>query len=277
MLIDENAFTEYTVYVKNKKSHRLLNRQGAAVLKVKAFWCMILAALFLSVTACSVPKQEALPELGELQAGMPLSQVEQLLAPFDAQLEPVSSADAENLYDLYLLYLPAAQWNGYVLRESTTGTVCVTLRFTPAFTDGEQQIEPLVAGMKFTVSQDESEAFVRWMQHRLKDVPQIPERESGIDGQVYLARSFSELTADEYEQTARLVRSSRAQFATEESKPIDDMAVLEERFSDHLAATRNGQNVPMCRVVLRQNAAGEAVVSMEEYGQALYLYEQSAV
>ena len=92
-----------------------MNRQEAAVLKAKAFWCMILAALFLSVTACAVPKQSDLPELGELQAGMPLSQVEQLLAPYDAQLELSSSADTENLYDLYLLYLPAAQWNGYVL------------------------------------------------------------------------------------------------------------------------------------------------------------------
>lgn len=242
-------------------------------MKIRNLLCVLLVLILISSTACTAQNEAV--DLNTLDLGMPLSKVQDWANDAGFGLEFKSEANAENLYEVYVLHLQSAQWNGYQVDDSPAQQMI--LKFTPGFADGETQVESLLAGMEFTVSQDDSEAFSRWIQHRLQDMPQIPERESGIDGEMYDARYFSELTAKEYTRTAQLARSSRAQFGSKEAPLSDAMAVLDEQFADHLTTVRNGRNVPMCRIILQQNAQGEAVLSVEGYGEALYRYEQSVL
>ena len=87
---------------------------------------------------------------------------------------------------------------------------------------------------------------------------------------MYLVHCYAELTAREYEAAAAQTRQSRAAFATPEEPLTDTLATLDETFAGHMETVRSSRNVAMYTITLTQNDRGEATVSVEAYGEALY-------
>lgn len=231
---------------------------------------LLLLCLLLGCVGCTekeAPRRDLENWAGEGQFGLSAEDVTESLRQQGFTLEEGKAAGQKHRFHTCTLQ-PAEDtvFHGFALRQDSG----VELRFTPVFTYRGEEIGSLFAGVEFTLTAEDSPAFLEWVHKELRGCPQVPPRESGVNGEVYLVRCYSELTQREYTDLARMTRQSRRQFGSETELLHDPLAMLEDSFSDHLEATRKGQQVGMFTVTLTENRWGEATVSVEAYGEALY-------
>lgn len=227
----------------------------------------LLLSLCLLCAGCTgTAGTELAAGIGDEQLGKSYAQMEENLRTQGFTLEPMSAAGREELYDTYVLRPGKSTVDGCALSEGKN----VLLRFTPAYAAEEGEQASRFAGAAFTVSAEDSAAFLKRIRWRLRDCPQVSPRETGIDGEVYLVHCYAELTAREYQATAAQTRQSRAAFATPEEPLTDTLATLDTTFAGHMETVRSSRNVAMYTITLTQNDRGEATVSVEAYGEALY-------
>ncbi|MBR4888296.1 MAG: hypothetical protein IKU17_04045 [Clostridia bacterium] len=230
---------------------------------------VLLLCLGLCCTACGEEpatgtELEAL--LGSAQVGVLQSQAEENLRAAGISLSAGKTAGANLYFDEYTFTPEDALYHGFALQREKD----VRLRFTPAFVYRGEEIPSRLAGVEFTVTAEDSADFAAWVRKQLKDAPQLSSRESGVKGDVYLVRCFSELTEREYTRLAKMTRQSRMRYGSETDLLNDPLAMLSDDFGEHLALVRQWQEVPMYKVTLTENKKGEATLSVEAYGEALY-------
>ena len=230
---------------------------------------VLLLCLCLCCTACGeepVTGTELEDLLNSARVGMLRPQAEEDLRAAGFALAAGETAGKDLYFDEYTFAPGDAVYHGFALQQEKD----VRLRFTPAFIYRGEEIPSRLAGVEFTVTAEDSADFAAWVREQLKGVPQLSPRESGVKGEVYLVRCFSELTEREYTQLARMTRQSRLRYGSETDLLNDPLAMLDDDFGEHLALVRQWQEVPMIRVTLTENKKGEATVSVEAYGEALY-------
>lgn len=230
---------------------------------------VLLLCLCLLCTACA-EKPAAGTELENLlnsaRVGTLFPKAEEELQAAGFALATGKTAGKDLYFDEYTFAPGDAVYHGFALQREKD----VRLRFTPAFIYRGEEIPSRLAGVEFTVAAEDGADFADWVREELKGVPQLSPRVSGVKGEVYLVRCFSELTEREYTQLARMTRQSRLRYGSETDLLNDPLAMLDEDFGEHLALVRQWQEVPMFRVTLTENKKGEATLSVEAYGEALY-------
>ena len=238
---------------------------------MKKLWIVLLViCLCLGCTACGEEKTETVldlePLLGEMHLGEARPHMEENLQNAGFALAAGPAAGVEVPFDEVRFAPGPVVFHGYALQPESD----VLLRFTPAFTYRGKDVPPVFAGMELTVAAEAGEEFLAWAREQLRDCPQVSPRESGVKGEVYLVHCFSELTATEYERVAPMARRSRQLYGSELELLDDPLAMLDDSFGEHLATVRETREVPMFAVTLTKTKAGEAVLSVEAYGEALY-------